>query len=72
VLYRRGTATAAEIRCELPVPPSYSAVRALLQTLQRKGYVKHEARCMLKEIVATFFGGSPEREVQALIGLQAD
>jgi hypothetical protein len=27
---------------------------------------------MLKEIVATFFGGSPEREVQALIGLQAD
>ena len=44
VLYRRGSATAAKIRCELPEPPTYSTVRALLRTLERKGYVKHEER----------------------------
>jgi len=27
---------------------------------------------MLKEVVVTFFGGSPDRAMQALIGLQSD
>lgn len=42
-LYRRGRATAAEIQADLPDPPSYSAVRALLRILEDKGHVRHEA-----------------------------
>jgi BlaI family transcriptional regulator, penicillinase repressor len=41
-LYRLGRASAAEIRAELPDPPSYSAVRALLRILEEKGHVRHE------------------------------
>lgn len=41
-LYKLGRASAAEIRAELPAPPSYSAVRALLRILEEKGHVRHE------------------------------
>lgn len=41
-LYRLGRATAAEIREEIPDPPSYSAVRAALRVLEDKGHVDHE------------------------------
>jgi predicted transcriptional regulator len=41
VVYRRGQATAAEVRDEIPDPPSYSAVRALLRVLEEKGFLKH-------------------------------
>ena len=44
VLYRRGTCSAAEIQSDLPQPPTYSAVRALLRTLERKGYIQHQER----------------------------
>ncbi|MDQ3282692.1 MAG: BlaI/MecI/CopY family transcriptional regulator [Acidobacteriota bacterium] len=43
VLYRRGVASAAEIHAELPDPPSYSAIRAMLVKLERKHYVRHRA-----------------------------
>ncbi len=43
-LFRLGQGTAAEIRAGLPDPPSYSAVRAHLRTLEEKGLVRHEAR----------------------------
>jgi predicted transcriptional regulator len=42
ILYRLGTATAAEIRTNLPDAPSYSAVRALLRILEEKGHLKHQ------------------------------
>lgn len=42
VLYRRGRATAAEVRQGMPDPPSYSAVRATLRILEDKGAVSHE------------------------------
>ena len=42
VIYRRGRATAAEVLDDLPDPPSYSAVRALLRLLEEKGHVRHE------------------------------
>jgi predicted transcriptional regulator len=42
VIYRLGSATAAEVQAELPDPPSYSAVRALLRILEEKGLLKHE------------------------------
>ncbi|MCH2098209.1 MAG: BlaI/MecI/CopY family transcriptional regulator [Pseudomonadales bacterium] len=41
VLFERREATAAEIRARIPDPPSYSAVRALVRTLEEKGYVDH-------------------------------
>jgi predicted transcriptional regulator len=41
VIYARGRATAAEVLEDLPDPPSYSAVRALLVKLERKGHVRH-------------------------------
>ena len=41
VVYRAGAATAAEIHEQLPAPPSYSAVRALLRVLEEKGHLRH-------------------------------
>jgi predicted transcriptional regulator len=41
VVYSRGEATAAEILAELPDPPSYSAIRALLRILVDKGHLQH-------------------------------
>ena len=41
VLFRRGHATASEVRGELPDPPSYSSVRGMLRLLETKGHVRH-------------------------------
>jgi BlaI family transcriptional regulator, penicillinase repressor len=41
ILYRLGSATAAEVQTHLPEAPSYSAVRALLRILEDKGHLKH-------------------------------
>jgi len=46
VLYRRGRSTAAEVRRQLPDPPSYSAVRAMLRILETKGHVRHEEEAL--------------------------
>jgi predicted transcriptional regulator len=84
VLYRRARATAAEIHRNLPDPPSYSAVRAMLRTLEEKGHLRHEAqgpryvyrptqsvekakRSALRHLLETFFGGSVEHAVAALV-----
>ncbi len=88
VIYRRGRATAADVLAELPDPPSYSAVRAMLRVLEEKGHVRHEEqgaryvflpvvprekarRSALKQLVQTFFDGSTEQAVAALIDLSA-
>jgi BlaI family penicillinase repressor len=42
ILFRLGKATAEDVMKELPDPPGYSAVRALLATLESKGLVRHE------------------------------
>jgi BlaI family penicillinase repressor len=55
IIYRRGQATAAEVMEDLPNPPSYSAVRAMLRLLEQKGYVRHDQdgpRYVFKPIVA--------------------
>ncbi len=44
VLYRRGKASAAEILDEIPDPPSYSAVRAMLRVLEEKKHIRHEEK----------------------------
>jgi BlaI family penicillinase repressor len=41
ILYRRKSASVENILRELPNPPSYSAVRATVNILERKGYLKH-------------------------------
>ena len=87
VIYRHGRVTAAEVLAELPEPPSYSAVRAMLRLLEEKGHVRHEQdgpryvyaptvnrdkarRSALRHLVRTFFDGSTEDAVAAL--LQSD
>jgi predicted transcriptional regulator len=42
VIYQQGRATAAEVLENMPNPPSYSAVRAMLRLLEDKGFVRHE------------------------------
>src|SRR5688572_30250996 len=42
VLYRRGRATAAEVRADLPGKPSDSTVRTQLRVLEGKDQVRHE------------------------------
>jgi predicted transcriptional regulator len=43
VVYRLGRASVAQVRAELPDPPSYSAVRGMLNLLREKGHVRHVA-----------------------------
>ena len=42
-VYRLGRASVADVRGELPDPPSYSAVRGMLNLLEEKGHVRHES-----------------------------
>ena len=42
ILYRMGQATAAEVLTEMPEAPGYSAVRAMLRTLEEKGHIRHK------------------------------
>ena len=87
ILHRRTGATVAEIMADLPDPPSYSAVRAMLRLLEEKGHVRHEQdgpryvyipvvtrdkarRSAMRHLVRTFFDGSTEDAVAAL--LQSD
>lgn len=84
LLYQRGRATAAEVQAELPDPPGYSAVRAMLRVLEEKGHVRHQQdgpryvylprvardrakRSALRHVVRTFFDGSTEQLVAALL-----
>jgi predicted transcriptional regulator len=84
LLFRKERATAADVQRELPDPPSYSAVRALLRILEDKGHVRHEqdgpryvyvprvdreqaSRSALRHLVATFFDGSTEQAMAALL-----
>ncbi len=43
ILWRRGSATVAEVREELADELAYTSVLSALQTLEEKGYVGHEA-----------------------------
>jgi predicted transcriptional regulator len=84
ILHRRGRATAHEVLDELPDPPTYSAVRALLRLLEERGHVRHSQeeqryvyrptvargdarRSALAHVVKTFFAGSVEQAVTALV-----
>jgi predicted transcriptional regulator len=88
VIYRRAQATAAEVLEDLPDPPSYSAVRAMLRILEEKGHLRHDQRgaryvflptvprerarrSALGKLVHTFFDGSTEQAVAALLDLSS-
>jgi len=43
VVYRLGKGTASEIRSELKLPPSTTAIRTLLGILHEKGHVRFES-----------------------------
>jgi BlaI family penicillinase repressor len=62
ILHRRGEATVAEIMGDLPDPPTYSAVRSVLRIL---GETARED--VLAHVVQTYFAGSPEQAVTALL-----
>ncbi len=89
IIYRLGRASTAEVLADLPDPPSYSAVRALLRILEQKGHLVHEQdgprylyrptvpreaarRDALQRLVETFFGGSAEGAMAALLKLEPD
>jgi BlaI family penicillinase repressor len=42
VVYRLGRASVSDVREQLADPPSYSAVRAMLNLLEEKGHLSHE------------------------------
>ncbi len=42
VIYRRGQATVGEVLEDLADPPSYSAVRALINILEAHGHLEHQ------------------------------
>ena len=44
IIYRRGEASASEVRNALPDPPSYSSVRTILRVLENKGFLRHKER----------------------------
>ena len=41
VIFRRGNASVREVLGEIPNPPSYSAVRAMMNILENKGFIAH-------------------------------
>lgn len=41
IVYELDEVTAAEVQRQLPDPPSYSAVRAMLRVLEEKGHLEH-------------------------------
>jgi predicted transcriptional regulator len=84
ILFQRGSAAAFEIHEAMPDPPSYSAVRAALSVLEKKGHIRHDLdglryvwkprvprenarRSALRHLVKTFFDGSVEQAVAALL-----
>jgi predicted transcriptional regulator len=84
VIYRRGRASAAEVREQLADAPSYSSVRTLLRILENKGYLRHAREGLryiylptqprasaggaaLKRVLQTFYQGSVEKTVTALL-----
>ena len=41
VVYRRKSASVQDVLDEIPDPPSYSSIRALLSILENKGFLRH-------------------------------
>ena len=85
-VYRLGRATATDVLAQIPEPPGYSAVRAMLRVLENKGHLRHvlegksyayyptlartrASRSALQNMLRTFFDGSTEKAVAALLDM---
>jgi predicted transcriptional regulator len=88
-LFEKERASVAEVMDGIADPPSYSAVRAMLATLEEKGRVTHvedgrayiyqptmrketARKGALSHLLKTFFDGSTEKAVAALLDLKGD
>ena len=88
-LYERERASVTEVMQGIDDAPSYSAVRAMLRTLEQKGRITHveEERAYiyqpsirkdsarkgaLSHLLKTFFDGSTEQAVAALLDLRSN
>ena len=86
VIYGMKEATVQQVLENIPNPPGYSAVRALLGVLERKGHLAHRPdgpryiyypllakekarRNALDRVLRTFFDGSKENIVAALLDI---
>jgi len=84
IIYQHGEVSVAEVLENMPDPPSYSAVRAMVRILEEKGHLKHRVdgtkfifkptlptenakRSVLSHLVQTYFDGSVEQVVAALL-----
>ena len=84
IVYQMDRVTAADVMENLPSPPGYSAVRAMMRLLTEKGYLEYEqdgpryvyaptvgreraSRSALMHLLRTFFDGSVEQAVSALL-----
>jgi BlaI family penicillinase repressor len=89
VIYEMKEATVLQVLERLPQAPGYSAVRALLRVLERKGHLSHRQdgpryvyqpllakekarRNALNHLMRTFFDGSTENVVAALLDISED
>ncbi len=88
-LYQRERASVTEVMEGIADPPSYSAVRAMLRTLEQKGHIGHvedgrayiyhptirkdtARKGALSHLLKTFFDGSTEKAVAALLALKGE
>jgi predicted transcriptional regulator len=88
ILYRRGKASATEVREAMEDAPGHSAVRAMLRVLETKGHVRHQEeglkyvylptvgrekakRSVVRHLLDTFFNGSAEQAMAALLDVSA-
>ncbi len=86
-LFQKGNGSVADVMDGIADPPSYSAVRAMLRTLEQKGRITHleegrayiyrptlrkdtARRGALAHVLKTFFDGSTEQAVAALLELK--
>ncbi|TDR23608.1 BlaI/MecI/CopY family transcriptional regulator [Marinicella litoralis] len=89
IVFAQGQATAQQVLSQLPDPPSYSAVRAMLSRLVKKECLSFHQQgpkyiyqavmntsdakqSAMKNLMKTFFNGSPTAAVSALIGMEKD
>ena len=88
IIHERGRATAAQIREQMAAPPTDAAVRSVLRILVAKGHLDYEQdgpryvysakapqrarRTAMRHVLRTFFGGSVESAMTALLELEGD
>ena len=88
MVYQKGEATVADVQQAIPEDLNYSSIRAQMNILERKGYLKHHksgrafvytptvthklaSQTALKQVINTFFDGSVENVVAALVSLKS-